>query len=302
MRLHLAEDPACHGFQVVDLFGKLRIGNAVVGIANGAQRAGIAFVRLLGRKVFLLGFFLCIALRGVRAAEQDAASAVHICLHAEHALFDHVFQIILDRPALPAGHDCQLVDRDGVALTDDRQITGDALGTPFHASARRQRHDAAGKKTDDRKNILPQGSGPAVADHFADHAEQSDAEDPRDSKPDDREDIRRCVCGGRGARHLPGGLDDLRLALFRCGDRRIALSRRVLELGDQRDQSDWPKTDGEKDRDPHPAAPVRVFFLVLHRAERIAFAVIPIFGAHCLVLAFRFASATLILFPFSSIT
>ena len=76
MLLHLAEDLARDSLQVVDLLAQHGVGDAVVGRADGAQRARIALVRLLGRDVFLFHRLVCVVGKGVGAAEENTAAAV----------------------------------------------------------------------------------------------------------------------------------------------------------------------------------------------------------------------------------
>ncbi len=76
MLLDLAENFARDGLEVVDLLTQHGVGDAVVRRADGAQRARIALVGLLGRDVFLFRGRIRVVGKGVGAAEENAAAAV----------------------------------------------------------------------------------------------------------------------------------------------------------------------------------------------------------------------------------
>ena len=145
------EDLAGNGLQPVDLGGKHRIVNAVVGPADRLQHALIALFFLRCGRLRSSGcLLLCggplggkIVIGCLLRAEQYVVAPVQIGSGAPHSLFDHQFQIPL-RFALPhVGGLHQMGQRDHIPRSGACQILGKTAHSLFHNAAADQQRQAA---------------------------------------------------------------------------------------------------------------------------------------------------------------
>ena len=190
MFLHLPENFPRHLLHAIQLLGEHGIRDTVVGLANGAQRAGIALVCLLGRQVFLFGNLPQILLVGVGAAEENAVPRVEKRAGTQHILLQHIVDVLLNGAALSARDRRQLLHAHIVAVAHNRLIALDTAAAGLHSASGPEHHRAARRKS---QHLHQSGPVSPTAEQASRLRNRRQAKQSHDSRADDFQKLCRFI-------------------------------------------------------------------------------------------------------------